>query len=74
MRECGLTEQIADARKVFPALRLGQLLMNALPQGRALFYVTDDELRQYLEDFVLEHGPKYKHGTATGSDSSRDPQ
>lgn len=36
----------------FPELRLCQLLWNAFPKNVDPFYVTDDDLCKYLEDFA----------------------
>lgn len=33
-------------------LRFGQLIINALPKGVDLFYVTDEELFAYIDDFI----------------------
>lgn len=46
-----LSRAIRDARKRRPQLRLGQLLVNALPPEMDLFYVEDVVLAAYLDDF-----------------------
>lgn len=40
----------------FPHLRLGQLISNAVPEGKDLFYLTDTELLTALWAYIREHG------------------
>lgn len=73
-----LLEAVARAWEVFPMLRLGQLLENAVPQGRTLYYVEDKELIKLLDAYVEEHRskviyPKTK-GSGSSSHSPRSPQ
>lgn len=35
----------------YPELRLGQLLMNVIPIDLDLYYITDKELMEYLNDY-----------------------
>lgn len=39
----------------YPDLRLGQLLENVIPEGKDLFYVEEEDLVQYIEDYYTEH-------------------
>ena len=61
-----LTKALKESHALFPQLRHGQLLLNAIPEDLDLFYVTDDELAEYLEvynkSFKLEGG-EIKHKT-----------
>lgn len=47
-----ILRSLEDAMEREPHLRVGQLLVNAVPLDRDLFYVEDDELEAYLEAFV----------------------
>jgi len=35
-----------------PELRLGQLIDNAIPVDKDIFYVTDDDLVKYLKEYT----------------------
>jgi len=39
----------------FPDLRLGQLLTNVLPQGVDIFYVEEEDLKRYINEYYFEH-------------------
>lgn len=43
---------LQDAMERNPYLRVGQLLLNATPVGRDLYYVEDEDLMAYLEAFI----------------------
>lgn len=58
---------IKQAQLVFPQLRLGQLLINAVSfdkpdmssitsPGTQLFYMSDEDLIEALEAYMFEHG------------------
>lgn len=55
---------LQEALTETPALRIGQLISNALPTGRDLFYVSDDELIAALKGYKKKlsnfHLPKDK--------------
>ncbi|MHA1169310.1 MAG: hypothetical protein ACTSRU_15900 [Candidatus Hodarchaeales archaeon] len=36
-----------------PDLRLGQLILNAIPEGRVLYAMEDDELIELIEELYL---------------------
>lgn len=46
-----LLENIEAIWAKHPDLRLGQLLSCAIPEGKDIFYVEDDELLKLLVDF-----------------------
>ena len=43
-----LLHAIADAQERYPGLRLGQLIANALPAGKDIFYLEDNELAMLI--------------------------
>jgi len=47
-----------------PDLRLGQLLLNALPPGKELFYVEDDILLQGLKDLAKQMQNSHRDAVA----------
>lgn len=57
---------LKEAHAMFPELRTGQLLLNTIPEDLDLYYVTNDELAEYLmvytKSFKLEGG-EVKHKT-----------
>jgi hypothetical protein len=46
-----LCSAVADVWRHFPHLRLGQLIVNAVPNTDSLFNLTDDELIKKLCEF-----------------------
>ena len=44
---------LTRALERYPHLRVGQLIANAVPVGRDLFYVEDEDLMTYIEAFSL---------------------
>lgn len=55
-----LAAAIKFAEAKFPDLRLGQLLLNAVPGHLDLYYLTDDELAIYVAELyeALASAPK----------------
>lgn len=55
-----MTSKLTTAIRVGTSLfsqRTGQLIVNALDNNDDLFYLTDDELAQKINDYVNEHNP-----------------
>lgn len=44
-----------------PYMRLGQLLINVVPLGRDPFYVENDELIAYLDNFRKDEDAEQAH-------------
>jgi hypothetical protein len=42
---------IKDLWITYPQLRLGQLLINVIPIDKDLYYITDEELIEYLNNY-----------------------
>ncbi len=49
-----LIEAIKIAKATFPSLRIGQLLLNAVPEGKDLYYISDDDLTELVRKLVNE--------------------
>ncbi len=48
-----LLEALQAVQYAFPDMRIGQLLVNAMPKdGPDLFYIENEDLRQALTDFL----------------------
>jgi hypothetical protein len=56
MRTCAT---LTTAKMMFPNLRVGQLIMDALPEGKDLFYIPDEELAVALEKFMEANAIQY---------------
>ncbi len=50
-----LLSAVKTGLSAFPGLRVGQLIVNALPNGKDLFYVTDEELAGFIWQFIHEN-------------------
>jgi hypothetical protein len=46
---------IEVASSTFPNLRMGQILLNAIPKER-LYYISDDDFMKALWAYIKEHG------------------
>jgi len=44
------------AKLTWPEMRMGQIIINCLPVGVDLFYVTDKMLITFLRKYMNEHG------------------
>ena len=58
--------RLAQAWRVNPDLRFGQLMWNAMHEferdtHRDTFYVEDEEMIKYIEQYVMSNSPYYKH-------------
>lgn len=51
---------LLKARRVFPDLRIGQLLEDAMPEGRQLYYVEDDDLIAFLDQYIRIQGARVR--------------
>lgn len=53
--------RLARAWENVPDWRFGQLMFNALSEiGKDPFYVEDDKMIKYLEDYCKKHSPYHK--------------
>jgi hypothetical protein len=48
-------DRIGEVWKKFPHLRLGQLLINCLPNGGVPYYASDLALCEMLEEYKEKH-------------------
>ena len=47
---------IRNVSRANPELRLGQLIINVIPVDLDLYYITDEDLMEYLNDYLpLKH-------------------
>jgi hypothetical protein len=51
-----LVGAIKRAMHKFPYMRLGQIIENAIPLKMDLFYMHDEDLIKYLDEFVEKYG------------------
>lgn len=49
--------RLGELRDRVPSQRLGQLIDNALPRGKDLYYVEDEELIRIVEKFIRAVAP-----------------
>jgi hypothetical protein len=49
-----LCQAITSASVCFPELRIGQLIVNAIPVGKDLYQVSDTELFGYICDYITK--------------------
>ena len=48
----GVSDTVKSIWLQNPELRLGQLIDNAIPVDKDIFYVTDDDLVKYLKEYT----------------------
>ena len=55
--------RLATAWEYLPDWRFGQFMCNALSEiGKDPFFPEDDEMIEFLEDYVKKHSPYYVEG------------
>lgn len=54
--------RLAKAWSMVPDWRFGQLIFNAISElGKDPFYVEDDKMIEYLEDYLKKNSPYYRN-------------